>query len=646
MRAPVIGVAFALSFSLVAVGPDPSEVEAAVTTTASVGLVDPATGEWHLRGPDGWTTSFYFGNPGDFPMMGDWDCNGTETPGLYRQSDGYVYLRGSNTQGVADVKFFFGNPGDIPLAGDFNGDGCDTVSIYRPSESRVFVINKLGSGDQGLGAAETSYYFGNPGDKPFVGDFDGDAIETVGLHRDSTGFVYFRNTHTQGVADDEFFFGDPGDRLVAGDWTRDGTDSPAVFRPGDATFYFRYTNTQGNADDRLALGEPDWLPVAGRLGLDPMSLDQREWSLSTVDAFRDVGRFNDIAIGTDGLPLIVYGNAWAASVHELKAAHCADRACVNSSTATLGFTMFESTSIAVNRRGTPLITFHDPWSPGLAVATCANTSCTAADLRIERHGEGYGKSSEAAFDTGGTAIIAASRSDIGGVDTLIRTAGATGWVDQNIDTRLHEHSRQSLAMGPDDRARIVIPGAPIGSSPGPGQMPTVQTYPLRLTTCPDPTCTFGLIDRVVIHEEVAVAPDTTHGVSARAAGHTSVAVSPDGLPVAAVSWVRGPGLDVIVCADATCSSRTVTLIDDGPNAGRFVDLAFTPDGVPIMAYTDDTGVVRVAHCRDAACAAVETATLADPGPGTEVSLALDRLGMPLVAYYDKTAGDLVVALLR
>jgi hypothetical protein len=65
-----------------------------------------------------------------------------------------------------------------------------------------------------------------------------------------------------------------------------------------------------------------------------------------------------------------------------------------------------------------------------------------------------------------------------------------------------------------------------------------------------------------------------------------------------------------------------------------------------MAYTDDTGVVRVAHCRDAACAAVETATLADPGPGTEVSLALDRLGMPIVAYYDKIAGDLAVARLR
>jgi hypothetical protein len=82
---------------------------------------------------------------------------------MYRQDDGFVYLRNANSQGVADIRFFFGNPGDIPLAGDFNADGCDTVSIYRPATSQVFIINKLGQNEGGLGAAEMSYYFGNPG---------------------------------------------------------------------------------------------------------------------------------------------------------------------------------------------------------------------------------------------------------------------------------------------------------------------------------------------------------------------------------------------------------------------------------------------------------------------------------------------------
>ncbi len=243
------------------------------TDAHDVGMFDPSQGIWHLGTRDGNPASFYFGVPGDFPIMGDWDCDDIDTPGLYRQSDGYVYLRNSNTQGIADIKFFFGNPHDIPLAGDFNGDGCDTVSIYRPAEARIYVINTLGSNDGGLGAAEYSYLFGVVGDKPFVGDFDGDGIDTVGLHRETTGFLYFRNTNTTGIAHSQFYFGNPGDRLVAGDWTGRGTDTPGVFRPGTSTTYLRYENTQGNADEQYQWGLTDYLPVAGYFGdLDVPSL--------------------------------------------------------------------------------------------------------------------------------------------------------------------------------------------------------------------------------------------------------------------------------------------------------------------------------------------------------------------------------------
>ena len=231
-----------------------------------VGVVDPSTGVWYLRDEWGVIDSFYYGNPGDVPFLGDWDGDGVETPGLYRQSDGYVYLRNSNTQGIADIRFFFGNPGDVPLAGDFDGDGFDTVSIYRPSNQTFYIINELGDNDGGLGAAEYSFAFGNPGDQPVVGDWDGDGIDEIGLHRASTGFFYYRNTLTTGIADAEFYFGNPGDRFVAGDWgIIDGRDTPAVFRPSTTVFYFRHTLTQGNADSQFTWPEADtnWIPVAG-----------------------------------------------------------------------------------------------------------------------------------------------------------------------------------------------------------------------------------------------------------------------------------------------------------------------------------------------------------------------------------------------
>lgn len=239
----------------------------------SVGVVDQATGMWFLRDPAmGKTTSFFFGNPGDVPVIGDWDCDGDDTPGLYRQSDGFVYLRNSNTQGIADIRFFFGNPADIPLAGDFNGDGCDTISIYRPSEGKVFIINELGKNNAGLGAAEFDYFFGNPGDKPFVGDFDNDGVDTIGLHRESTGLVYFRNTHTQGIADEQFIYGDPGDKIIAGDWAQkeaSGSDTVGIFRPSEGKVYLRFTNTQGIADEEFQYGNARMLPVAGDFGLSP-----------------------------------------------------------------------------------------------------------------------------------------------------------------------------------------------------------------------------------------------------------------------------------------------------------------------------------------------------------------------------------------
>jgi Tol biopolymer transport system component len=251
-----------------------------------LGLVDTNSGRWKLLEHDRYRwgdeivselreyateVRFYYGNPGDSPFMGDWTCDGTDTPGLYRRSDGYVYLRNTNTQGIADTRFFYGDPGDVPIAGDFDGDGCDTVSIYRPSEARFYVINELGEDEGGLGAAEYSFLFGDIGDTPVVGDWDGDGIDEVGLHRETTGFFYYRNTLTTGAADGQFYFGEPGDRFVSGDWgLADGLETLAAYRSSTETFYFRHALTQGLAHSEVVWDGPgsDPLPVSGDFALD------------------------------------------------------------------------------------------------------------------------------------------------------------------------------------------------------------------------------------------------------------------------------------------------------------------------------------------------------------------------------------------
>ncbi|MBT8249198.1 MAG: M15 family metallopeptidase, partial [Acidimicrobiia bacterium] len=207
--------------------------------------------------------NFYFGNPGDVGVVGDWDCDGIDTPGMFRPGNGFAYVANANETTVASTEFYFGLGGDIPLAGDWDGDGCDSLAIYRPSQGKVYLSNALRTQ-----LADVDYFFGTPGDIPFAGDFNGDGRDEVGLYRPGDGFVYFRYEQTSGAADKAYYFGDPGDRIVAGDWNGNGTDTLAVHRKSEGRWYFRLDNSQGFADHILEAGpaEEDLILLTGVFG--------------------------------------------------------------------------------------------------------------------------------------------------------------------------------------------------------------------------------------------------------------------------------------------------------------------------------------------------------------------------------------------
>lgn len=48
--------------------------------------------------------------------------------------------------GSADLEFFYGNPGDRVLAGDWDGDGDDTIGAYRPSNGTLYINLENSSG--------------------------------------------------------------------------------------------------------------------------------------------------------------------------------------------------------------------------------------------------------------------------------------------------------------------------------------------------------------------------------------------------------------------------------------------------------------------------------------------------------------------
>jgi SpoIID/LytB domain protein len=233
-----------------------------VSGPENVGIHDPTTGIWGLRTSTGDTVSFYFGNPLDIPYAGDWNGDGTTTLGLYRQSTGFLFLRNSNTQGIADINIYYGNPGDLPVAGDWNGDGTDTVGIFRPSEAKVYLRN---SNTQGIG--DLSFFFGEAGDVPLAGDWDGNGQDSVALWRPTTNEVFFDND-LDGIADFVYVYSGASatDRVVAGDWNDDGTDTLGVYRPADGAFYLRDTYQQAFANLIIVMGEAHMSPVAGAWG--------------------------------------------------------------------------------------------------------------------------------------------------------------------------------------------------------------------------------------------------------------------------------------------------------------------------------------------------------------------------------------------
>ncbi len=174
------------------------------------GYVD-AGGQWFLPG----LAPFWFGVPGDIPFLGDWNGDGLETPGLYRPSTGYAYVRNSNDTGMADTEWYMGIPGDVPLVGDWDGDGIDSFGVFRSSEAKVYLRNGLSTG-----FADVEFMYGAPGDLVFAGDFNGDGADDIGAYR--SGRAYLRFELTSGMADLEFAV--QADDIVVGDWNDDGVD--------------------------------------------------------------------------------------------------------------------------------------------------------------------------------------------------------------------------------------------------------------------------------------------------------------------------------------------------------------------------------------------------------------------------------------
>lgn len=209
--------------------------EADIDPDADVLLMCDATGDDYL--PSSWTAGVFrigmpetppvtirFGRADDFPLCGDWDGNGIDTPGVVRGN--VFHLAGSRRDGGAPVTTFaFGRADDHPLVGNWDIDHAEEVALAR-GNTYVFASDNVAGGGR-----VTSYRFGRADDFPVVSSFGGTGSDTLALRRGNRFFVSFDGPGGPAPkADRVISFGRTNDFPLAGRIERSPTGSIGVAR--------------------------------------------------------------------------------------------------------------------------------------------------------------------------------------------------------------------------------------------------------------------------------------------------------------------------------------------------------------------------------------------------------------------------------
>jgi hypothetical protein len=175
-------------------------------------------------------------------------------PGLATFRDGVWRLRNTISSGQPDSTFTYGQVGDTPLTGNWDGLGSVGIGVRRGS---TFILRDTPS----AGAPDRIFDWGRPTDVVFTGDWNGNGTAGVGLRRGRTW--YLKNRLDPSPHEIQFDWGRPDDIPIVGDWNGDGRTGVGLLR--GQTWYLKNSLDAGPHDIEFT-----WNPTsAGVLGLFP-----------------------------------------------------------------------------------------------------------------------------------------------------------------------------------------------------------------------------------------------------------------------------------------------------------------------------------------------------------------------------------------
>ncbi len=384
----------------------------------------------------------------------------------------------------------------------------------------------------------------------------------------------------------------PGETGATGDTGPAGPPGPAgvVARPG-----FSLSVVDGDAptgsgrpNTSIAIGT-DGLPVIayqhGAGSLDISSLQVAHCSdlacssatVTTLASGTPAGEFPSIAIGADGLPVIVYGSMYVA--------HCNDVACTGASYASLTGVAFEA-SITIGADGLPVISYGIART--LRVHHCNDAACSSSTgswVDLGSDPTKLKRFTSIAIGADGLPVI--SYYDQNGEDLKVAHCNDLACTTAGIaivDSAGNVGVRTSIAIGVD--------GLPVIS------YFDGDNAALKVAHCTDVACSSAVLTTVAAH----------------AVGSTSITIGADGLPV--ISYLesyyscgdpalcqRSYRLAVAHCSDLACSGAFLTGVDSSAaDVGGHPSITIGTDGLPVISYYDNTNeTLKVAHCSNAFC---------------------------------------------